>query len=186
MRQFLKGKRRISPSVSAAIVKLDKWTGSILSETQSELDPIRAKVILARDCDTIENIARSFVHNSKEIENQLILKSMQEALLYCVEFNLDLSYAQTRKRVKEYIVRRDRLALIRRFLSLFFFNFVWYYTSESFRALAWTSADFESEMENIETLCQQLVAAAVSAAKDPLDSGSANTIVRDIERSLRD
>jgi hypothetical protein len=184
IRQFLKGKRRVSASLSATLVKLDGWSALIVADEQAALDPVHAKVILGPVCDTVENIARSFIHNSKDIESQLILKSLQEALLYCVEFSSELSYSQTRKRIKEF-VRKDRLALIRRFLSLFFFNFVWYYSSESFRALAWTSADFEASMENVEALCQKVVYSAVNSARHPLDAGIANELVREIEHQLR-
>jgi hypothetical protein len=181
----LKGKKRIGVSLSATLVKLDAWTASIVADEQPDLDPVNAKVMLGPVCDTVENIARSFVHNLiRDVEGQLILKSLQEAVLYCVEFNTELNYTQTRKRVREF-VRKDRQALVRRFLSLFFFNFVWYYAGESFRALAWTSTDFETEMGNVETLCQKVVASAFNSGRHPLDAAIASELVREIENQLR-
>lgn len=171
--------------MSATLVKLDAWTASIVADEQLELDPLNTRVMLGPVSDTVENIARSFVHNhTRDIEGQLILKSLQEAFLYCIEFRTDLNYSQTRKRIKEF-VRKDRLALVRRFLSLFFFNFVWFYAGESFRALAWTSMDFETEMTNVETLCQKVVASAVDSGRHPLDAAIASELIREIETGLR-
>lgn len=171
--------------MSAALVRLDAWTASILADEQPEPDPVNAKVMLGPVCDTVENIARSFVHNhTRDIETQLILKSLQEAFLYCVEFNTELNYGQTRKRIRD-SVRKDRLALVRRFLALFFFNFVWFYAGESFRALAWTSMDFETEMANVEALCQKVVTSAVNSSRQPLDAAIASELIREIENSLR-
>jgi hypothetical protein len=134
--------------------------------------------------DPIEQIAESLIEGAAGAERQLLSKSLQETLFYCVGFKPGLQYPEASRRIRQYIARESSDALLQRFLALHFFNFVWFTTGESFRALAWTSAAFEKDMENVEALCQK----AVSDLWKPGDLSNVNAarqLVRAIEARLR-
>src|SRR5262249_14460679 len=78
-------------------------------------------------------------------------------------------------------------AFIRRFLSLFFFNFVQFETGESFRGLARSSQAFEKHIEGLDRVCHQTVASiwkSFENTKRPLDLPEATELVRQIEPRL--
>ena len=83
-------------------------------------------------------------------EADLLSKSLQEALFYCVGFDANISSAEFSKKFGRYLKRHGTGPFIQRFLSLFFFNYVWSETRESFMAMAETPSEFKKDMESVE------------------------------------
>ena len=134
--------------------------------------------------DPVEQIAESLIKGATGTERQLLSKSLQETLFYCVGFSIGVPYPQVRRRIKQYITRHGVDAVLQRFLALHFFNFVWFHTGDSFRALARTSAAFEKDMQMVEAFCET----AVSDNWKPCDVSNviaARQLVRAIEDGLR-
>jgi hypothetical protein len=188
IRAFLStAKSRVGPSTSTTLVRLNDWMESIQSG-----GPFAARVAESAECgpisDLIETIAESLIKNGNGVERKLQLKALQETLFYCVGFNTDIEYPEFQNRFTRYLDRNGPSTAIQLFLSLYFFNFVWLETSESFRAVAWTPASFEQDMESVEGICQRTVAAAWKSferTERPLDSIAARKLIRDIEQELR-
>ena len=138
--------------------------------------------------DPIQQIAESLIEGADGTERLLLSKSLQEALFYCVGFKTELSYPDVRRRIKQFLAREGSAALLQRFLSLHFFNFVWFQIGESFRAQAWTPATFEKDLEAVEAICEKAVAACWKASdltNKPLTATAARQLVRAIEDRLR-
>jgi hypothetical protein len=106
-----------------------------------------------------------------------------------VRFETNLDYDEFNARLSQYLRRWGTRSLIRRFLSLFFSNFIRFHTGDSFRALASNPAEFEQYSEETDLICQQTVASAWKSfekTKLPLDLRTAKKLVSDIEQRLRD
>jgi hypothetical protein len=138
--------------------------------------------------DLIEAIAEHLTKGGKGIERKLLSKSMQETFFYCVGFDTRMSHSQFKTVLTRHVDRHGASSIIRLFLSLYFFNFVWFETGDSFRALAWTPGSFERHMEEVETLCQRVVHAAwkkFDETQRPLDLSAARELTLEIEHLLR-
>ena len=133
-------------------------------------------------------IADSLIDEVDQVERNLLSKSLQETILYSVSFKTDINYVQLVTRLRKYVDRHGTASIVERFLSLYFFNFVWFRTGESFRAVAWSSESFEKEMENVERICSHVVASLwtpFQEARRGLDRVTAGELVRKIEHRLR-
>ena len=136
----------------------------------------------------MEYTAESLVTNASTAERALLSKSLQEALYYAVGFKTDLEYGAFKTRVSQYLDRWGAPSFIRRFLSLYFFNFVRSETGESFRRLAKNSAAFEKSLQEIDQVCKQSVASAWKSfekTKRPLNLRTAAELLSQIEERLR-
>ena len=187
LRQFLKTKPRVAPQVIATLLRLDEWTRSIhAGEAES---PLRRKLIARASApDPIRQIAENLIEHANGIERDLLLKSVQEVLFYSINFETGLNSAQIKMRLKHFLDHEKRSTFIRQFLSFYFFNYVWYHTGESFRAWALTSQVFEKEMENIEKICERIVASAFKSheREEPvLDRNAAKELIHNVEQRLR-
>src|SRR5215813_10765649 len=129
IREFLTASAGLS--IAPTLVRLSEWLASIQAGTLEKPSARR----LANG-DPTKRIAESLIANASATERRLLLKSLQEALYYAVRFDADIAEAQLINRLSRYLIRRGAPAFIRRFLSLFFFNFVRFKTGESFRRLA--------------------------------------------------
>ena len=171
------------------LIALDEWITTI-QEGGSKTMPNRtaAKAMLNPGFDVIETIATSLVEHAAGIERDLLSKSLQETLLSCAGFDTDIDYQQIESRLARFLARRGKGSLIQRFLSLYFFNSVWFETGESFRALAPTSASFENDMDEVDKMCQRVVASTWKSHQlktRPLDMSAAQELVQNIEEQLR-
>ena len=187
LRQFLKTKPRVAAPVIATLLRLDEWTRSIhAGEAES---PLRRKLIArATAPDPIRQIAENLIEHASGIERDLLLKSVQEVLFYSVNFETGLDGGQIKTRLKQFLDHEKRSTFIRQFLSFYFFNYVWYYTGEAFRAWALTSQVFEKEMENVEKICEKTVASAFKSheREEPvLDRNAAKELIHNVEQRLR-
>ena len=187
LRQFLKTKPRVAPQVIATLLRLDEWTRSIhAGEAES---PLRRKLIARASApDPIRQIAENLIEHASGIERDLLLKSVQEVLFYSLNFETGLNGAQIKMRLKHFLDHEKRSTFIRQFLSFYFFNYVWYYTGEAFRAWALTSQVFEKEMENVEKICEKIVASAFKSheREEPvLDRNAAKELIHNVEQRLR-
>ena len=187
LRQFLKTKPRVATPVIATLLRLDEWTRSIhAGEAES---PLRRKLIArATAPDPIRQIAENLIEHASGIERDLLLKSVQEVLFYSVNFETGLNGAQIKTRLKQFLDHEKRSTFIRQFLSFYFFNNVWYYTGEAFRAWALTSQVFEKEMENVEKICEKIVASAFRSHEREeavLDRNAAKGLIHNVEQRLR-
>jgi hypothetical protein len=136
----------------------------------------------------LEHLAESLAANANGTERQLLSKSLQEALYYAVGFKTDLEYRVLKTHVAQYLERWGRPSFIRRFLSLFFFNFVRSETGESFRRAARSSSAFEKYLEEIDRACRQTVTSvwkSVEKTNRPLDRKRADELLSRIEQRLR-
>jgi len=168
-------------SVAPTLVRLNEWLASIQAGTLEK--PARR---LAKG-DPTERIAESLIANASGTERRLLSKSFQEALYYAVSFDADIAEAQLIAQLSQYLRRWGASAFIRRFLSLFFFNFVHFETGKSFRGLARSSQAFEKHIEDIDRVCHQTVASiwkSFEETKRPLDLTAATELVRQIEQRL--
>jgi uncharacterized protein (DUF2164 family) len=181
IREFLTASTGLS--IAPTLVRLSEWLASIQAGTLEKSSPRR----LANG-DPTKRIAEILIANASAAERRLLSKSLEEALYYAVRFDADITEAQLITRLSQYLSRRGASAFIRRFLSLFFFNFVQYETGESFRGLARSSQAFEKHIEDLDRVCRQTVASiwkSFEKAKRPLDLPAATELVRQIEQRLR-
>jgi hypothetical protein len=170
------------------MVRFQEWTRSLQSEADTPSRRAPAKSTPAKDSDTIERTADSLIENASGIDRQLLSKSLQETLIHCSGFSSDLTQAELRKRVRQYLRREGSAVVMQRFLSSYFFNFVWFQTSESFRTGASTTAEFENDMESVEAHCEKIAAEtwkSFERTKRTLDLPGARQLVRTLEERLR-
>jgi hypothetical protein len=187
IREFLSKKRRVGPAVASTLVRLNKWVLSVQAEGL-DADRVAAKAELHRPADFIENLAETLIDHGSGADRKLLLKSLQETFLYCVGFESNLTRAQFKVRFTRYLSREGASPFMVRFLSLHFFNFVWFEVGESFRTLAWSSDSFVKDMESVERVCQKTAAIGwkkVEQSQQVLDITAATEIVRSIEQQLR-
>jgi hypothetical protein len=186
IRIFLKNvKSSIGPAVSSTLVGLNDWVASLQS---GGLDAGRIAAKAEGAADVVENVAESLIRNAAGVERKLLSKSLQETLFYCTGFDADIDYSQFKTRVVRYLERHGATSIVLLFLSLYFFNFVWFETGESFRAASPSSEDFEKDMERVEELCKSVVVSLwkpFELGERPLDSSAARKLIRDIEQRLR-
>ena len=174
-------------TLAPTLVRLDSWATSIRTE------PLKAaqrngwpKTELPQSSSIIEEIAIRLVGQRKDAG--LLSKSLQEALFYCVGFDANISVTRFANKFARYLNHHGTGSFIQRFLALFFFNYVWSETRDSFMALAETPSDIEKDIESVERVCQRAVASiwkSFENAHRPLNSAAATELVRGIEESLR-
>jgi len=157
LREFLKGKKTSAASLSSTLVRFQEWTISLETEADAQSGRVPAKASADKDSDSIERVAESLIENVSGIDRQLLSKSLQETLIHSSGFVVDLTQNELRKRVRQFLKRESSAFMIRRFLSSYFFNFIWFQTGESFRTRAWTTAEFENDMESIEAHYNKIV-----------------------------
>jgi hypothetical protein len=112
---------------------------------------------------------------------------MQEAIFECSGFGVDLSHLELRRKVRQFRRSEGRDLIIQRFLSFYFFNFIWFHTGESFRRRAWSTAAFEHDIESVEELCRKVVAEvwiSCECEPGPLSVSTARHLIHSIEERL--
>lgn len=136
----------------------------------------------------IEEIADSLTSHAGGIEQNLLSKSLQEALFPCLEADADGDGWQFKMRLTRRLANDGAASILQQFLSLYFFNFVWFETAEFFQADAWTAADLEKDIKDVEAVCRHVVDAAWTqfARKQPeLQAFAAQELIAGIEQELR-
>jgi hypothetical protein len=101
---------------------------------------------------------------------------------------VDLTQNELRKRVWQFLKRERSAFMMRRSRSSYFFNFIWFQTGESFRTRAWTTAEFENNMQSVEAHCDKIVAEnwrSCEHTRRPLDVAAARQLIRTLEERLR-
>ena len=175
--------------MSLTLVRLNEWLASIQAEgLDAATRRLSPETDLNQSVDVMEDIAEMLVHEAAGMERQLLSKSLQETLYYRVGFDPGISYAEFKARFLRHLDQHAASSLLKRFLRLYFFHYVWFESGESFRALARSSSEFEKYIENVEKLCQRSVASIWSSFEKtnrPLDPGKADELVRKIEQRLR-
>ena len=187
LRRFLQEKPRIGPSLAFTFLRITEWVKAIQAgEAES---PLRRKLTSsATRSDPIEQIAENLIERASGLERDLLLKSIQELLFYSVNFETGLNLEQITSRLKGFLDQEKRLAFMRQFLCFYVFNYVWFHTGESFRAVSSTSQVFEKEMEQVEKICERVVASALKPyeqAESVLDRTAAEELIQKIEQRLR-
>jgi hypothetical protein len=182
-----RGKGQVGPLAASTLVRLSDWVESIQSDT-----PATARSSgLPEHGPTAEFIERTATRLTKTatgMERNLLSKSLQESLFYCVGFDEEIDFTEFRARIVRHENRRGAPSILQLFLSLYFFNCLWFDIGDSFRALAGTPDSFERDMEGVEALCQKAVTTVwrpIETSKQPLELMAARQIVRDIEQHLR-
>src|SRR5262249_24379066 len=103
-------------------------------------------------------------------------------------FAVDLTQNELRKRVRQFLKRENSAFMMRRFLSSYFFKFIWFQTGESFRTGAWTAAEIENDMKSVEAHCKKIVAETCKSCertRRPPDIAAARQLIRTLEERLR-
>jgi len=188
LREFLNGKKKAAASVSSTLVRFQKWTMSLETEADTPSQRIPAKGSAEdKDSDAIERVAESLIEDVSGIDRRLLSKSLQETLIHCSGFAVDLTQNELSKRVRQFLKRESSAFMMRRFLSSYFFNFIWFQTGESFRTRAWTTAEFENDMESVEAHCDKIVAETWQSCewtRRPLNVAAARQLTRTLEKRL--
>jgi hypothetical protein len=175
--------------VISTLIALNEWITTIQGGgPNGVLSRTKVKATLNPGADVVATIAAGLVEHAAGIERDLLSKSVQETLFYCVNFEAPANYSQIEKLLARFLARRGHAAVIQRFLSFHFFNFVWLETGESFRALACTPKSFERDMDEVDRVCQRVVAwiwRLQQMETRPLDKSAAEEVVQKIEGRLR-
>lgn len=189
LRQFLRGKEPLEPSLGLTLVKVDAFASSILAEgIEATLNRMLGRKSAKLGMDLIEQIAEKLTGHAQGIERDLLSKSVQETLFHCVGTDPDLSDSQVRSRLKRHLDDHGATDVSHRFVSLCFFNIVWFQTGESFRSAASTRDSFEKDLEDVEQTCRKIVESAwtsLNLTERPLDPSKAEELVSAIEQRLR-
>ena len=187
LRRFLKEKPRIGPSLVFTLLRVSEWAKSI--QAGEAENPLRRKLThSATGSEPIQQIAENLIERASGIERDLLLKSIQELLFYCVNFETNLNLEQIKTRLKGFLDQEKRFAFMQQFLCFYVFNYVSFYTSDSFRAMSSTPQVFEQEMEQVEKICERTVASALEPyeqAESVLDPTAAEELIQKIEQRLR-
>lgn len=187
IREALSAKTPVGLPVGSTLVQIQNWVASLRADGL-EARRIAVKAALNPGAGLVENIADALIKTASGVDRKLLSKSLQEALFYCSGFDAELDYALFRTRFVRHIDRYGTSPFIQRFLSLYFFNVVWFHTSDAFQAQATTSQSFTRDMEGVERICQRVVSASWRSFEQTnrsLDSVSARKLVRNIEHALR-
>jgi hypothetical protein len=186
IRHLLRNEESVSPQVVPILLKLYEWTASIQDRisncTPAETNPVSF---------VIQQIAENFTGTLKiapGAQHGLVSKSLQEALFYSVDLNADLSAIELKVRLERLVDQENRVAFLRRFLSLYFFNYVWFHAEQFFRDQAVSPESFEEDLERVDELCQQAVSSAFSLyapGQFVLDQLMAEELIGDIEVRIR-
>jgi len=180
IRRFLRDKQCVAPVVSA-ILKINDWAESIQAgrcefASGNFETPVPA-------CALLQQIGEDLVDNGTGIEHQLLSKSLQETLFSCLGFDTDLTSTQIKTRLKRFLDRHTRAVFIQRFLSLYFFNCVWFRAVESFTGQAISSQVFEKDMEELDRICKRAVTGVYDRI-EVLNESAAEELIRNIEERL--
>jgi hypothetical protein len=187
VREFLKGKKRAGSGLTLTLVRFDEWLNSLEGEGDPRLLRPSIKASSTQASDAIEQIAETFIEASTGNDRQLLSKSLQEAMFECSGFAMDLNHLELRKKVRQFRRSQGPALIIQRFLSFYFFNFIWFNTGEAFRTRAWSTAAFEHDMERVEELCRKVVAEvwiSRESAEGPLNASTARYLIHSIEERL--
>jgi hypothetical protein len=134
----------------------------------------------------IKNIAENLIEQASGVERDLLSKSLQETLLYCTDLDVELNYSEIKTKLVRFLAKRGKASLIEQFLSLYIFNFVWFYVGDSFQVAARTLDLFEKDMESVERVCHKIVASTWRSYQSRrLDIAAADSLIRRIEQQLR-
>src|SRR5215475_13587997 len=188
LREFLKGKKKAAASLSLTLVRFQEWAMSLETEADTQSRRVPEKASAGKESDAIERVAESLIENVSGIDRRLLSKSLQETLIHCSGFAVDLTQDELRKRVRQFLKRESSAFMLRRFLSSYFFNFIWFQTGEAFRTRAWTRAEFENAMKKVEAYCKKIVAETFKSCgrtRRPPDVGAARRLIRTLEERLR-
>lgn len=174
-------KVKAGTGAAETLVRVNKWLQT--QAGRSHQHTLRMRV----NSDLVEEIAAELVGKTRGTERRVLSQSLQEAIYYAVRFETDIDFDEINARLTRYLHRWGTRSFVRRFLSLFFFNFIRVHAGEAFRASAGSSAEFEKSVEEIDLVCQQTVASvwkSFERTNRPLDLRAAKKLVSDIEQRL--
>lgn len=186
LHSVLSAKFRPSPAVALTLVRVHRWVSSLVDDGLPA-SRIAAKAELEPGSDVVERIAESIVENAPGIERKLLSKSLQEALLYCIRFDPALDYARFKTRFSRHVNRQGTSAFMQRFLSLFFFNQVWFQVSDAFQSATKNADSLSKDLKSVEAICRHVVREAWESYEQTsasLDARSAKKLIDTITRSL--
>jgi hypothetical protein len=179
----------VGPSVGFTFVRLHGWVVAVQAHgLDIAIRNLSADADFSRSDDLMEDIAELLVQDVEGTERKLLSKALQETLYYRVGFDPSVSYAEFRTRFSQHLDEHAASTLIKRFLRLYFFHYVWFETGESFRGLARTSNEFEKYIEDVEQICDRTVASVWKSFEKThrlLDTDIAAELVQKIEQRLR-
>src|SRR5215467_15659433 len=77
------GEAQVGPGVISTLLKVDAWASAI--KCPSIVSP------RSTACDVIEQLAQRLICGATGFEKLLLLKSLQEAFLYCLDLHTDFT-----------------------------------------------------------------------------------------------
>jgi hypothetical protein len=134
--------------------------------------------------DPIEHLANDLVPPGTRIERQLLLKALQETILQYVDFDIKLTTEQVASRLKPFSDGQSSALFMKRFLSLYFSNHVWFHAGDLFQRQAQTPEECEHYLKELDKICEESVVTAYEHV-EVLDPGSVDKLIQRIEQHIR-
>jgi hypothetical protein len=176
--------QRVAPvgrGIISTLLKVDAWASSIQSDTPAF---VPSPLPESTASEVIEQFALALVDDAAAgIERLLLLKSLQEALLSCVDQDTDLTAGEIIAQLAGFVVHHGKSVFLQLFLSLYFFNDVLLDGSpSSWIRTTLSLEEFQRTIEDVERMCRRAVSAAYA---DVRDRSTAETLIHNIEAELR-
>ena len=81
--------------------------------------------------ELVQDLADVFCESAEGFESELMLKSVQEALLLSIDVQADCSVIEFRDSLRKYLAHHGNTALTKLFIGMHMFNSVWFELMES-------------------------------------------------------
>jgi hypothetical protein len=173
-------------ALSRTAVRLEGWANSTLAcSVEAGLQSVPGLQIYCEAPELIRELADYFTLDVWGNERDFLSKSIQETLFYSVGTAPGLTRSQFGARLTRFLNRRGTVGLLRRFLSLHFFNVVWFHAGDSLRASAGTQESFLEDMEDVERTVRNIVNSAWRAQRsEPLYTSLAQEFISRVGQRL--
>ncbi len=169
----------VGPLVNTTVPRLAAWL-----ESMQAPDLTVHSTSAEEASNPIEHLADALIPPGTGIERQLLLKTLQEALLHYVDFDINLTTEQVASRLKRFLDSQSNTLFMKRFLSLYFSNHVWFHASELFQRQAQTPEKCEHYLEELDKICEESVCLAYEHV-EVLNPGSVKKLIQRIEEYIR-
>jgi hypothetical protein len=164
--------------VNATVPRLAEWIES------KQVPDLKVRSTSREAANPIEHLADTLIPPGAGIERQLLLKALQEALLYYVDFDISLTTEQVASRLKRSLDDQSSSFFIKRFLTLYFSNHVWFHANELFQRQAQTPQTCEHYLQQLDEICEESVVVAYEQV-EVLNPGSVKKLIQRIEQYIR-
>jgi hypothetical protein len=165
--------------VNATVPRLAEWI-----ESMQAADLKVHSTSTEEASNPIEHLADTLIPPGTGIERQLLLKALQEALLYYVDFDISLTTEQVASRLRQSLDGPGSTLFMKRFLALYLSNHMWFHASELFQRQAQTPQKCGHYLQQLDQICEESVVVAYEQV-EVVDPGSVKKLVQRIEQQIR-